>query len=1279
LVGYNYSSMVSSCYSTGSSSGNSYVGGLAGYNNTSSTISSCYSTGSVSGSGSDVGGLVGENYSSTVSSSYYNSEISGQSSGIGTDNNNQTVTALVTSQMKQDSSFTDWNFTNTWKIDNNITFPRLINVNNAPVILRNLPSVIKTNETYTDTIQFVFMDNQKVSIELLSHPEGMTLTEDSIITYTPTSLINDTVGIRVTDTTGLATTYFYNINVIDLNGNGTKADPYQISSLDNLKELSEMPNILNKCFIQTADINASDTKNWDNGKGFFPIGNKTTKFTGNYNGQSYIVDSLTINRSTTNYIGLFGYTSGASIDSLGLINTDIQGAYTVGGLVGENDDSSTISYCYFTGSVSGQNYIGGLVGYNYQNSTISSCYSSGSVSGVGYIGGLVGFNFGSSTISSCYSTSSVLGTGDNVGGLLGFNFSSSIVKNCYSTGSVLGGFQVGALVGHNKSSSSIIASYYNIETSGQTSGIGYDDNNQTITALSINQMKQDSSFTDWDFTNTWTIDNNITFPRLINVNNAPIILQNLSSITKVNETYTDTIQFVFMDNQKVSIELLSHPEGMTLTEDSIITYTPTSLINDTVEIRVTDTVGLSNIYFYNINVIDLDGNGTATDPYKISSLDNLKELSEKPNILNKCFIQTADINASDTKNWDNGNGFLPIGNNATKFTGNYNGQSYIIDSLTINRSTSSIGLFGYTSGATIDSLGLTNINIQGQSSVGGLVGFNFSSAVSSCYSTGSISGVYYVGGLVGYNYQNSTISSCYSTGSISGVYYVGGLVGRNISVSAVNSCYSTGSVSGNNYIGGLVGWNYSSSEVNNCYSTGLVSGTGDNVGGLVGDNKGTSTVSFSYYNSETSEQTSGIGTDDNSQSVTALSINQMKQDSSFTGWDFTNTWGIRADSTYPALLSVRNNAPFAFADTLTITGRTSLSPNILNNDYDYETAQEHLCYKVITSPTKGSFTNGAYLFDDTVSIGNTDSLIYCIGEYASNDTLWGNRATIILTKVANTAPTLQSVNDTTIDEDDSLTLSFDDVVATDVDSDNLNLVILAGGNYTIDSLTITPDANFNGTLTVPICVSDGDLNSDTLNMTITVNAVNDAPVLTSVNDTTISEDDSLTLSFDDVVASDADSDSLSLIVTTTDTNCTITGTTVIPNSGFIGDIALLIAVTDGIDTSETDTMDLRVDEATSINEITPMAKDGYSLRVAPTPTRDAGKIIFASNVDGEAVFTIYTRNEIKLATMKRDVVYGEEMNFDWPIISKLNKGIYYIEMKVNGDRKAISRIVKINK
>ena len=110
------------------------------------------------------------------------------------------------------------------------------------------------------------------------------------------------------------------------------------------------------------------------------------------------------------------------------------------------------------------------------------------------------------------------------------------------------------------------------------------------------------------------------------------------------------------------------------------------------------------------------------------------------------------------------------------------------------------------SGAAIRNLGVTDVDVTGDSKVGGLVGEN-GGTITASYSTGSVNGGTTdntdasVGGLVGSN--SGTITASYSAGSATGNSYVGGLVGGNSGT--ITASYSTGSVMGNNKVGGLDG------------------------------------------------------------------------------------------------------------------------------------------------------------------------------------------------------------------------------------------------------------------------------------------------------------------------------------------------------------------------------------------------------------------------------------------------------------------------------------------
>jgi len=228
-----------------------------------------------------------------------------------------------------------------------------------------------------------------------------------------------------------------------------------------------------------------------------------------------------------------------------------------------------------------------------------------------------------------------------------------------------------------------------------------------------------------------------------------------------------------------------------------------------------------------------EGDGTIDNPYQIATLDNLYWISQNNSTWDKSFIQIADIDANTTSGWNNGAGLSPIGNYDTKFTGIYNGSGYEIDLIFINRPLDvCIALFGFTDGAKIDSLGVTNVNITGgESNIGGLIGWNNDSEISNSYCTGSVSGGMRVACLVGYNTSSKLMDNCYSAGTVSGDYNVGGIAGYN--TTPINNCYNTANVSGNHSAGGIVGYNMSA-EISNSYNNGDIVSTGGSIGGIAG-------------------------------------------------------------------------------------------------------------------------------------------------------------------------------------------------------------------------------------------------------------------------------------------------------------------------------------------------------------------------------------------------------------------------------------------------------------
>jgi hypothetical protein len=223
------------------------------------------------------------------------------------------------------------------------------------------------------------------------------------------------------------------------------------------------------------------------------------------------------------------------------------------------------------------------------------------------------------------------------------------------------------------------------------------------------------------------------------------------------------------------------------------------------------------------------GNGSAGNPYQISTAEQLMSIGSDSVLLTKNFILTNDIDlaghtfAQAVIAPDNDS--VASGFQGQQFTGIFDGNNHTIYNLNIMAPTKDyIGLFGLVSVSYINygaqiynvgmiyNLGVENFNITGRNFVGGLVGENRSSIIA-CYTAGSIVGTgNNVGGFAGLNC--SSITSCYANSSVTGSgNSVGGLVGHNSS--SITTCYATGLVSGTLYVGGLVG--IGDGGVSNCF------------------------------------------------------------------------------------------------------------------------------------------------------------------------------------------------------------------------------------------------------------------------------------------------------------------------------------------------------------------------------------------------------------------------------------------------------------------------------
>ena len=294
------------------------------------------------------------------------------------------------------------------------------------------------------------------------------------------------------------------------------------------------------------------------------------------------------------------------------------------------------------------------------------------------------------------------------------------------------------------------------------------------------------------------------------------------------------------------------------------------------------------------------GSGTVSDPYIITTVNQLQQMQDD---LDAYYVLGYDIDASDTINWNSGEGFEPVGNDTAPFTGQFDGRMFTITGLYINRPTTDlVGLFGnITNGAMVQRVGLSDVDITGRRNSGPLVGRSSGATVCHCWTSGNIRGSHdyqmRLGGLIGISSgADSYVYQCFSSVNVTatgGAHQVGGLAGYNGHGSIMSDCYATGDVSGYWKVGGLVGDNPfpEGGYITRCYSTGKVTGIG---GGLVGFNYKDGVTYDSYWDTQTSGKSTSHG-------GTGKTTAEMMMQSTFVNWDFVDVWEIVENETYPFL------------------------------------------------------------------------------------------------------------------------------------------------------------------------------------------------------------------------------------------------------------------------------------------------------------------------------------------------------------------------------------------
>lgn len=261
---------------------------------------------------------------------------------------------------------------------------------------------------------------------------------------------------------------------------GTEANPIKIKNCTQLQNISSN---LTAYYVLSTAINCTETKDWNNGLGFKPIGTSSEPFVGNIDGKNRQITGLYINRPTEGNIGLFSiadgnaviknivinkaYVSGSAsvgtfvgtasnkvLSNLVVKNTDVRAEDSfVGGIIGLL--ATTLDNSTFQGDITTGDYTiwgGGLVGEAYTGSKILSSNSNVNITSAGmHMGGIVGTTLGTVLIKDCYSVGSINAIGDMAGmngGIVGSIQGYTTITNVYSTVNLNGGFDSNGFIGY---------------------------------------------------------------------------------------------------------------------------------------------------------------------------------------------------------------------------------------------------------------------------------------------------------------------------------------------------------------------------------------------------------------------------------------------------------------------------------------------------------------------------------------------------------------------------------------------------------------------------------------------------------------------------------------------------------------------------------------------------------------------------------------------------------------------------------------------------------------
>ena len=236
------------------------------------------------------------------------------------------------------------------------------------------------------------------------------------------------------------------------------------------------------------------------------------------------------------------------------------------------------------------------------------------------------------------------------------------------------------------------------------------------------------------------------------------------------------------------------------------------------------------------------------DAISIGSIEELQDIGRDGDYpLDADYIVENDLDATGTADWNDGQGFEPIGSESDPFIGTIDGNGYVISGLTIDRPDEAyIGIFANASGATLENLVLEDSDLDGLEYIGALAGEVINTVVRGIHVTGSVRAhgedrANRAGGILGrLEEEESRLEDSSADVSVTGFEAVGGLVGF-VSEGEIQDVSVEGVVGkaddARTRYGGVVGWAVENVTIRNATSSAEVTPGEEagEVGGVAGN------------------------------------------------------------------------------------------------------------------------------------------------------------------------------------------------------------------------------------------------------------------------------------------------------------------------------------------------------------------------------------------------------------------------------------------------------------